>query len=259
LQWRLPMTRCPRVNHVRFSWKYAIRSRHELHRYITAAKSFLSTYCANMTDKRLLRYRPKTANKITATGASDKWILTAKVVFNTSLCWASSVGSQRDATRICCWAPAPLQRTCCRSISPARGALGSKPAGRICCCRSMGQTDGRTSDRYRDPVPHTMRAGSVWACARRAMSHWLVWQCIRCGRALRSCYQHHCHQVTHRQCHSSQDTNAIDTTSVLVVAALRSGLRLYARTLTRPLNTSPWKAKISVPGHRSTLGQRPIH
>ena len=30
----------------------------------------------------------------------------------------------------------------CRSISPARGALSSKPAARRCCCRS---TDGRTT------------------------------------------------------------------------------------------------------------------
>jgi len=53
--------------------------------------------------------------------------------------------------------------------------LSSKPAARRCCCRSMGQTDGRTSesihsycrpyltdgrtpDRYTDPSSHTMRA-----------------------------------------------------------------------------------------------------
>jgi len=32
-------------------------------------------------------------------------------------------------------------------------ALGSKPAG-----RTMGQTDGRTPDRYVDPAPHTLPA-----------------------------------------------------------------------------------------------------
>ena len=52
----------------------------------------------------------------------------------TSLCLASSIGSQHDAT--------------C-----------------ICCCRSMGQTYGRTDERtpnlYVDPVQHTLRERSV--------------------------------------------------------------------------------------------------
>jgi len=47
-----------------------------------------------------------------------------------------------------------------RSISPARGALSSKPAARRCCCRSMGQTDGRTLDRFIRPCS-TYCAGSV--------------------------------------------------------------------------------------------------
>jgi len=34
---------------------------------------------------------------------------------------------------------------CYQSISPSRGALSSKPAGRRCCCRSMRQTDGRST------------------------------------------------------------------------------------------------------------------
>jgi len=33
-----------------------------------------------------------------------------------NFCWASSVGSQRDATRICCWAPAPAARRPQQSI-----------------------------------------------------------------------------------------------------------------------------------------------
>ena len=32
----------------------------------------------------------------------------------------------------------------CRSICPTHRAVSSKPAGRRCCCRSMGQTDRRT-------------------------------------------------------------------------------------------------------------------
>jgi len=40
-----------------------------------------------------------------------------------------------------------LQHGACtyRPVSPARRALSSKPAGRRCCCRSTGQTGGRTS------------------------------------------------------------------------------------------------------------------
>jgi len=34
---------------------------------------------------------------------------------------------------------------CYRSISPARRALSCKPATYCCCCRSMGQTDGRST------------------------------------------------------------------------------------------------------------------
>jgi len=43
----------------------------------------------------------------------------------------------------------------CRSISPARRALSSKPTGRRCCSRSMGQTDARPF------APHTMSAASI--------------------------------------------------------------------------------------------------
>ena len=60
----------------------------------------------------------------------------------TSLCWASSIGSQHDATRICCWAPAP-------GMPPLLTIDGTK------------QTDERTPDRYLDPALHTMRAASM--------------------------------------------------------------------------------------------------
>ena len=36
-----------------------------------------------------------------------------------------------------------------RSIYQARWALSGKPAGRRCCCRSMGQTDGHPTVTYR--------------------------------------------------------------------------------------------------------------
>jgi len=46
----------------------------------------------------------------------------------------------------CCTAPEARRRNY-RSISLAPMALSSKPAGRRCCRRSTGQTDGRTPDR----------------------------------------------------------------------------------------------------------------
>jgi len=49
----------------------------------------------------------------------------------------------------------------CGSISPARGAISSKPAARHSGCRTMGQTDGPAPDRYIDPAPHTMHAVST--------------------------------------------------------------------------------------------------
>jgi len=56
-----------------------------------------------------------------------------------------------------------------RSISPASWALSSKPASSCCCCQSMGQTDGRTPDRYIDPVLHITRAASIM---KRSREHW---------------------------------------------------------------------------------------
>jgi len=41
---------------------------------------------------------------------------------------------------------------CCRSISPAQGALGINPAARRLCCRSMVQTDRGTDVYYADSV-----------------------------------------------------------------------------------------------------------
>jgi len=46
-------------------------------------------------------------------------------------------------------------------ISHSHGVQQQKPAGHRCCCRTMGQTDGRTPDRYTDPAPHTVRAASI--------------------------------------------------------------------------------------------------
>ena len=50
----------------------------------------------------------------------------------------------------------PSAVACCRSISPARAALSSKPAARRCCCRSTGETDRQTPDRFINPALRTM-------------------------------------------------------------------------------------------------------
>jgi len=72
------------------------------------------------------------------------------------VCSASSVGCQRDTTRIRAAAPtlsnngAAARRG--RSISS-----DSKSAARHSDCRTTGQTDERTLERYIDPAPHTIR------------------------------------------------------------------------------------------------------
>jgi len=48
-----------------------------------------------------------------------------------------------------------------RLISAVDASAQQQPYGCRCCCRSMGQTDGRTPDCYIDPTPHTMRAASM--------------------------------------------------------------------------------------------------
>jgi len=61
--------------------------------------------------------------------------------------------------RRCCWAPGGRQ---CRSISPARIALSSKPAARCGCGRTTRQTDRRTLGCLIDPpAAHTMWAVST--------------------------------------------------------------------------------------------------
>ena len=117
----------------------------------------------------------------TGAGRTPVWILIRVIMYLTIAFNYRSlydekkwIDSQRDAARICCWAPAPAARhpqraRNCQSISPARKALASNPADRRCCCRSMGQTDGpmngqtdgRTLDRYVDSAPHTMRPASI--------------------------------------------------------------------------------------------------
>ena len=70
----------------------------------------------------------------------------------------TSLGCQHDTARIRCCAPccaAVLGRRCCWAPAPVidrclpQTAVSSKPAGGRCCCRSTGQTDGRSTVSYR--------------------------------------------------------------------------------------------------------------
>ena len=82
----------------------------------------------------------------------------------TILCWVPFVGSQHDASRICCWVPAPAAwRPQCarsyRSISPVRSPPASVAAVDLWNRQTDGRTDGRTSDRYR--APRSMQAAYI--------------------------------------------------------------------------------------------------
>jgi len=64
----------------------------------------------------------------------------------TNLYSASTVHSQHDAVRICCWAPAPAARR--PQLSIQASTLSSKPAGRHCSVDGRDrQTDKWTDDR----------------------------------------------------------------------------------------------------------------
>ena len=73
----------------------------------------------------------------------------------TSLCWASSLSSQHDATRNCCWAPAPS--TGDRSISAA-GSRAQQQTNRTPLLLSIDVTDRQTDTR--PLAEHAMRAAS---------------------------------------------------------------------------------------------------
>ena len=85
-----------------------------------------------------------------------QWLHYVAKTATTSLRLASSFGCQHDTVCICCKTPCR-----CWSISPARTALSSKPAARRCCCRSTGQTDGRTDTRPLHRPCSAYYAGSV--------------------------------------------------------------------------------------------------
>ena len=73
----------------------------------------------------------------------------------------SFLGCRHDTARICfsvlCCGGIAAERRRLQSIDiSCRGASSRKLAARRCCCQSMGQTDGRTLDRFIDPAPSSV-------------------------------------------------------------------------------------------------------
>ena len=95
-----------------------------------------------------------TSKQMTSQIGSAVWLLSNKQTgrpmskMNDSVFsgWASSVGSQHDATHICCWVWAA-------GIT----AINSMPAGRHRCCQSMGQRDREWTGGH----PTFLRAASI--------------------------------------------------------------------------------------------------
>jgi len=125
----------------------------------------------------------------------------AHITNHTSLCGTSSVGSQHDATRI--------RRFVCRHGATAAGAvlqapaLSSEPAGRRCCCRSMGQTDGRTDARPLHRPCSAYDAGSVnkatsvLSCRKLDALHSTAPRVSSSGCYSSRTARHHTHTVRH--------------------------------------------------------------
>ena len=86
----------------------------------------------------------------------------------------------------------------CRSTSPARKALSSKPADRCCCCRLTVQTDGRKSDHYIDPKDGSLAEWlACWTRAQKARVQ--IAAAMLSGNSLRQTVHTHCasvHQAT---------------------------------------------------------------
>ena len=79
----------------------------------------------------------------------------------TGLCSASAVGCQHDTARICCRHLLHGARSYTVYLLPTGRSAANSPAAVAAVDRRDRRTDGRTPDRYIDPVAHTMRAASV--------------------------------------------------------------------------------------------------
>jgi len=73
----------------------------------------------------------------------------------TSLCWASFVGSQHDATRVCCWAPAHAAID--RYFLPTGRSAANPPAA----VAAVNRWDRRTDRHPTVAQTHAMRAAST--------------------------------------------------------------------------------------------------
>ena len=94
----------------------------------------------------------------------DNWVKFSKAGEDTNLtsCWASSLGSQHDATYICCWAPAPCIPAIDQYLLQVP-AHSSKPAARRCFCRSTDrQTHGHPTVRLTQTL---LRGGKIFSRA----------------------------------------------------------------------------------------------
>ena len=81
-----------------------------------------------------------------------------------SLCWVSSIGSQRDASCNSCWAPAPVALRPQLSINicyRCRRSAANPPAAVAVVDRRWRQTKWQTPDCYIDPALHIMQAASI--------------------------------------------------------------------------------------------------
>jgi len=98
--------------------------------------------------------RSRTAREQNRTADQNAhWFKIAKLIRKlnrTSLCWASFLGSRHDATRICCWAPAPAVDVDRQLVRDARSYRSISAAGaQQQTCRtplllSIDGTDRRT-------------------------------------------------------------------------------------------------------------------
>jgi len=89
------------------------------------------------------------------TNENTNYATTADSAANNS----SSVGCQRDATSICCWAPAPAARRTQLSIDISRPQSTRQQTRRLPLLLSIDGTDRQTLDRYIDPAQHNMWTG----------------------------------------------------------------------------------------------------
>ena len=177
---------------------------------ILAVGLILSNLNSSLASKIDLENRPSDSHK-----SQQVCVQPRLSAANTTL---PSFAAERRAAVPCCRARLHVLRVVDagsrRSTSPAHRALNNKPAGRICCCRLMGQTYGQTDrwtlDRFIDPARHTVR------CQKQ--------KCASC-----QCPLFHCRRP-------------VDETICLPPMAVRrqKSRRIYVRPRTGPQSARLW-------------------